>query len=407
MIRPFFLACLCAASPAVAEPVTWSLLGAVGASDDSNLFRLSKGEIRAFGDSFESIDDQVLVPQGAVNVRIPFGLQALELRGAIAGRFHAKNTGVDSTDYSLLARFNGAIGTVCQGTILAEQKRRLGNLDDLDEPGRNIQRERHASLAGDCAATPRLSVATAAEYRDRTSPDREKRRTDLEESGAGVRITHGAADSFQPFVAAKYRHRAQPNFISFSAGRSGARADIWEVGGGGNWAVLPKFKLTGGAYWTRLREGTHRRDEDGFVSADAAADWELSVKTSVRLYASRDLAASPNVGAIAYPEWLVGGLVTWLATPNLTSTFSLERRHRDILRDRTPVLRPEFTRQESDTTLAANWSVDFAVTDPLHVRLGVDHRRRAANFEDLRFKATTVSLTAVYRFGGPAFDTGL
>ncbi len=395
------------AVPTAAEPVSFTILGSVGVADDSNVYRLSPDEKREFGDALPALSDQRINPQGAINLQVPLGLQNLELRAAVAGRYYDQNTNLDSTEYALLARLAWVAGAVCEGSVLAEQKRRQQALDDLDAPGSNIQRERQLAASGDCDVTPRLRLSATGEYHERTSPDRQRSAIDLEETRFSGRVTQGDPQSFQPFAEVIWRHREQPNFVSFAEGRSGARATILDAGGGMNWAPSPKLLLSGAAYWSRLREDTGRRDRTGFISANATADWEASVKTKFQFYASRELAASPNVGAIAYPEWLVGGLMTWAATPNLTSALRLERRHRDVLRDRTPVLRPDFTRQESDTTVVVDWSLDFAITDPLHARLGVDWRRRTANFEDLRFTARTVSIGLSYRFGGLPFDTGL
>ncbi len=204
-----------------------------------------------------------------------------------------------------------------------------------------------------------------------------------------------------------YRYREQPNFLSFVFERTKARATIWTGGGGGIWTLSPKLKLVAAAYWTSLEERTHRRDEHGFISVDASAEWEFSVKTSLRLYATRELADSPNVGAIAFPQWYVGGKLTWAAMPKLTTVMSVERRHRDILRDRFPVLTDPFTRRERDTTVIAGWNAEYAVTDPLRLRVAADYRRRVGNFEDIRFAATTVSVGLVYHFAGVPFDTGL
>ena len=392
---------------ALAEPLRYAILGSLGAVHDDNLYRLSPIEKTTLGPALKSIDDEVLVPRAALDVHIPLSLQDLQFRGAVGSRNHARNTNVDSREYALLARLTGPITQACHATVLVEQTRRLGVADDLDTPGANVKRERHAEIAGDCAVTPRLTIAAGADYREQTSPDRERSRSDLEETAVTTRITHGEAETLQIFAGVSYRFREQPNFLSFVFGRTRARATIWAGGGGGAWAVSPKFRLSGAAYLTSLNENTQRRNERGFVSVDASADWEVSVKTKLKLYATRELTVSPNVGAIAFPQWLVGGLVTWDATPKLSSTFSLQRRRRDILRDRFPVLTDPLSRRERDTTVSADLAVLYAMDDSLKLRLGVDYRRRTANFEDLRFKASTVSVGLVYHFAGVPFETGL
>lgn len=405
-LLPSLLA-LVAAGAVSAEPMHYSVQAALGSTYDSNLYRLSPVEKKTIGQAFQSLDDAFVVPQAAVDVHVPFSLQDFEFRAAIAGRYHAENTSIDSREYALLARLSGTVAQICQATVLAEQTRRFGTLDDLDEPGSNITRQRHADFDGSCLVMPRLSIAATADYRNRQSPGRVQSRADLEETEATTRITYGEPDTVQAFVGASYRYREQPNFLSFVIERTQARATIWAGGGGAFWTVSPNLKLSGAAYWTSLEERSHRRDENGFISADASADWEFSVKTSVRLYAVRELAVAPNVGSIAYPQWAVGGRVTWAATPKLNSAFSIERRHRDILRDRQPVLTDPFTRRERDTTIIAGWNLDYAVSDPLHVRIGADYRRRVGNFEDIRVTAATVSVAMVYHFVGVPFDTGL
>lgn len=415
-----------AAAPAVAEPIEFSIFAGVRGAYESNVYRLSPGEQRRF--DYPSFDDFYIAPQGAVVARLPIGLQQVELRAAGGYRFYRYNTTLDSQDTLLSAKLDWRLPVACTGSLLAEQTNRLAELEDEDDfdepPEQNVQRGRRGVAEARCAITPELALRGVAEYAERTNDNVRRRRFDLEETGFTVRLDYGLPGTIQPFIAARYREREQPNFFSRAPGRRGGEADIVDLGGGATWE-LPFLTLSAEGYATRLRENSDRRNSDSLTYL-LSADWEITAKTKLRLYAERLIESSPSIGAITFPVTAQGAVATWTATPMLTASFAVRHKTRDILRDRFPRRLQPRSRFEEDETWSIEATTTYAITDGIDLRAGLLHRDRDAvctEFSALgeplnprrvrltcfeqRFQATTVTLGLTYRFAGPPIDTGL
>lgn len=400
---PLLLAALIAA-PAVAEPVEFTASPSIGATYDSNLFRLSRAEKRTTG--LASVDDAVLVPQLLGQIAIPLGLQRLSFGGRVAYRLHAENTDLDSLDTGYAARLRYVLPIECGGLLQARQFRRLTDYDDVElGPRRIIVRDRLAAADIGCDLGAETRLTGAVEGRQRRNRDEALSRFDLEEFEARTALSAGLVETGQPFIAFRYRRREQDRFVSART-PDGVRATILDLGGGARWQPSPLVDLTAQANYTSLRETSRLRNAARFTG-EARMLWELAGKTRVELAAVRSLDVSPNIGAIAFKATTFDVRFTWDATPRITARFDVRRRTRSILRDLLPTGPGPTLRDERDETWGVDARADYAITDALSARAGVGYRDRDANFADLKYKAAVATIGLSYRFAGPSLDVPL
>ena len=394
-----------AAAGARSEPVTLALNASASSGYASNLFRLSPVEQRLGG--FASIDDVVFTPRLGGSLRAPVGRQVIELKGSAAYRFHRSNRQVDAFDYDFDGRLIYALGSVCTGTLSASQESREADYADLNAgaPLRFTVRDRAA--AGDiaCAITPSIGTAASFEYRTQANSRTPLAIYDLDRTTIYAEANAGLRDTGQWFAAGRYRRREQPLFV-FPATPDGLRGEIWDAGGGVRWTPGSDIDLSAEAYWTRLRETSGRRNSTG-LSAAAKAVYALSPKTSITLGADTGLDVSSNIGAVAFRATSVGLDVAWAATPKIDVTVHAGHVWRGILRAFGPGAAGGVVRQENDRTLDLGGSLVYRLTDRLGARLAAAYRDRRGNFEDITFRATTVTFGLTYRFEGPPLDAAL
>jgi|GEM_PF-2594210 len=392
-----------AAGRATADPVRLAIDAGAGVNYDSNLYRLSLLEKRS--SQFKSVDDVSVLPHIAGQLLVPLGLQEFSLAGRLSRRFHAYNTDLDATETGIAARLRYRLPFECSVTLAAHQFRRLTAYDDvLGTPRRITVRDRLAEGNASCSITPALTARAEASAGDRANRDPLLSVYDLNEFGARGEVAYGLIDTVQPFVAARYRHREQPDFVS-ALTPDGTRASIVDAGAGVRWSPTQYLTLSGAANWTRLRENSHRRDGD-LATGEIVVDWDATGKTRLHLEAVRSLDVSPNVGAIAYPATTLLARASWDATPLLTASLEARYRHRALLRDINLGTLP-LTRRERDNTVGIDARVEYKITDKFMARAAAGYRNRSANFAELEYRAAVVSVGLSYRFAGPPLDVGL
>ena len=389
------------AAPAFAEPIAVAIDASIGSTYDSNLFRLSPVEERAGG--FPSIDDIATTPRGAVELRLPFGLQSLHLAAAAGYRFYRSNTSLDSFDYAATARLAYRLPFNCSGTLHAGQEQRLSNYEDfLGKPRRVLTRDRIAAIDAICDVTPDIALAGSAEYRTHANSDENLSALDLDQTTIRAEASYGLPETVEPYAVLRYRDRAQPNFLA-SGLPGGAQATIWDAGGGVRWSPSEYLKLDAAGYWTRLRENSRVRDATLF-SGELTVDWEITGKTSLHLTAETGVNISPTIAAIAYKSSGVGLRAVWAATPKLQAELGVGYRRRAVARNLAIVEDAPVIRNERDDTWRLDAGARYRITDALLARAGIGYRDRRANFEDLTFKAAVATIGLTYRFAGPALD---
>lgn len=387
-----------------ADPLSVTVDAGAGATYDSNIFRLSPAEKRGAG--FPASDDVALVPQIAAQVNAPIGLQTLVIAGRLARRFYTSNTSLDTTETGLAARLRYVLPFSCTGVAGVHQFRRLTAYDDISGTPRRIAvRERVAEGDATCSVTPQVTATAALSASERVNRDPLLSAFNLRELSGRGELAYGLVDTVQLFGAVRYRHRAQPNFVSILT-PDGDRATIVDAGGGARWSPTEYLSLSGDVSWTTLRETANIRRGDGWTG-DAVIDWQATGKTRVRLEASRSLDVSPNIGAIAYEATTALGRVIWEATPAVIVSLEARYRHRYLIRELDPTGALLLFRAERDNTLNLDAKLNYRITDALVTRIGVGYRDRRANFADLEYRAAVATVGISYRFAGPALDVPL
>lgn len=385
-----------------ADPAELSLNGSAAYGYASNLFFLSPVEKRST--RFRSTDDYLFLPQVGAHLRAPVGLQVFELKAVGAYRLYRYNTNIDGLDYNLEAKLAYVLGSLCTGNLLAGQEKRQSDFADvvIGRPQTLTVRDRIAKGDIACAITPEIGAAASAEYRSEANSAAALTVYDLDRTTASVEFNYGLVETGQAFVQGRYRRRSQPLFVT-AATPDALSGRILDAGGGGRWAPSSDLEVSGEGYWTQLRETSHRRDSTGFSGA-LKAIWSYSPKTKFTLVAETGLDVSPNIGAVAFRASTASLLVNWLPTPKLETVVQASYTERGILRDFNPGESLALTRQEHDQTFNISGSVNYSLTDRLVGRLAAGYRDRRGNFEDIGFRARTVSLGLTYRFDGPPID---
>lgn len=392
---------LASAAPGLAEPISVAVDASIGSTYDSNLFRLSPAEKRAGG--FASIDDIATTPRGAVELRVPLGLQSLVVVTTAGYRLYRSNSDLDSFDYAVNARLAYRLPISCSGSLRAGQEQRLSNYEDfLGEPRRVLTRDRSAALDASCSVTPDIGLAGSIEYRTHDNSDENLSALDLDQTTIRAEASYGLPETVETYAALRYRERAQPNFLA-SGLPGGARATIWDAGGGLRWSPSGYFTLDAAGYWTRLRENSQVRNATLF-SGELTVDWEITGKTSLHLTADTGVNVSPVIAAIAYKSTGIELRAVWAATPKLQAELGIGYRHRAVARNLAVTDDDPLIRAERDDTLRLDAGVRYRLTDTLMARAGLGWRDRRANFEDLSFRATVATVGLTYRFAGPALD---
>jgi hypothetical protein len=398
------------ATQAQAEPASLAIVARATATYDSNVLRLSDAEQRLF--NLPSVDDFILSPTLGSELRLPFGLQAIELGGDAGYNFHRHNTQLDSETVEGRARFAWAVSDRCDGFVRALASRRLQSFEDSAGGGKVKTSERLYGAQGECRAAD-LKLRLAAERRERDNQGLLRRDAtpidsaalDLRETSYSARLSYSRSDVLTLFTEVQRQRRAQPNRTITVPPLPDDRATITLGGGGFEWRPSPFLTYDISVFQARLRESSGRRDSSPIV-AEMNIDWELTGKTRLRLGASKQLDVSPLLSAIAFSSRSARAEIQWDATAKISSTLAVSQTRRTILRD---IFDSATLREEQDRTRAIEWRTRYAFDDRFGADLGISYRERiarcrdgvtgiAVNCSNLAFSATIASLSLFYRF---------
>ena len=384
---------LLATSAAQADDRGLTLTGSAETRYESNLFRLPGGPLPPQ----LSRDDLLFVPQVQAKAVLPLSLQKLTLDASAGYRFYTQNTQLNAVVAGAGAQLDWQIGSRCDGALSGRYARTPSAFEDSRLTIRSFQNAYDAGLSARCTVFADWSLKAEGNWQARENDRNELALSNIEQLGATLRLSWDGSETLKPYLVARYRHRDQPNIRRVDVVAFGAKADIWEGGGGFTYALTPFIDLEAELLATHVSDD-FTNTSDTQASWLAALRWTVTPKISTLLRTSRRNESNADLGAIAYRATGVEAEASWEATPLLRTTLNYTQLWRNIDRLVATLSGVPTLRAQNDNSRAIELAAQQALGERFSLRASLARQWRSGSLPDLDYGNNRVSVRLTYQW---------
>lgn len=388
----------------IGQPVingrNWRLSGSVRTLYDSNFRRLPTAE-----------SAWRVSPLAQVAVGLPIGRQQFYVGGDVGRDLFLGKTGFDRNRYRVGGGLAWRLGSRCSGSLVGEYTSRLSQTSDLAEFVDNVQKAQVYGASANCQLATGLGFGGSVR-RNIIDNDRVQRRQfDLRSTTISPQISYGRPSLGQFSIGGTINDIVYPNRqVITSAGPFEDRLKIYSARFGYQRNFGTRIQLTAGLSYNKAEPNPATQlvfqggqlvsiSRDGFSGSgyDLALTMKPSQRLTVTAIGTRDVSATPNVGAAFVVNQQYGLDMNYAIGPALTFGLGGTRNVRDY-RGGFPTLdeRRVRVRDEVNRVYA---QLDYAPVPLYAIGIEVAHQQRTSNPADFNYKSTTAMLNLRVKLG--------